>query len=475
MHRHASQVELTTGVTKDGKLIARRARILYDTGAYSSQGPYVTACGLISVFGPYHIPHREGEALCIYTNKASAGAYRAYGFPQAAFASEAQLDLIAKDLGIDPLDLRLKNVAKDGDTIITGQSLRSVSIQETLERAAKEICWTEKRITNEPYHGIGIAGFIKASGMGNSTAIVKINKDGSVTILSGTVDIGTGSSTVLAQVVAQELDIPLDNIEVITADTQSELYDVGSVASRVVFGMNAIKNAAQQVRQKIFDILAVLWQCEADCIASANGKFYQIDNPEQYMTLKEVYSHNHLKHGSPIIGRASFLAEEGQTMCEEYVEGFPMGPMSHFVYGAQAAEVKVDPQTGQVKALRLVGVHDVGKALNPLNVNGQIEGGMVMGMSAGLFEQLIFENGEIMNPNLVDFKMPTSMDIPELIPIIIEDPDAIGPYGAKGMGEAPVISTAPAIANAVFHATGVMVQDLPITGEKLLDLLQKAG
>jgi len=469
--RHATHIELTTGVMNDGRLVARKARLIYDTGAYTGQGPFVTACGLMAVFGPYRIEHREGEALCVYTNKPNSGSYRGYGFPQPTFASETQLDLIAAELGMDPLELRLRNAAQDGDTVITGQRLQSVALQHTLRQAAKHAAWQQKRTDRQPYRGIGIACGIKAAGMGASAAFVKINEDGSATILSGTVDLGTGSTTVLAQIVSQELGIPLEQIDVCTADTRTTPFDVGSIASRVAYGMNAVMRAAQDARHKLVQLAADYWMCDAESIAFDSGHVRQMDNPERVLNLSEIAAISHRAHGGPIIGIGSFVAGEGQSIQLDSVEGFPLPAIPHFVFGAQVAEVEVDPETGHVRVLRLIGAHDVGKALNPLNVRGQIEGGLVMGMSAGLFEEMVFVDGVVINANLVDFKMPTAMDVPELVPVIVEHGHPDGPYGAKGLGEVVVVPTPAAIANAVFDAVGVMVHSLPITAEKLLSLM----
>ncbi len=471
--RHASHIDLTTGVTRDGKFVARKAKIIYDTGAYASQGPYVAACGALSVFGPYRIEHRFVEALCVYTNKPVAGAYRAYGFPQAAFASEAQVDLIASDLGIDPIDLRKMNAAKDGDTVVTGQRLEAVDLECLLNESAKKIDWARKRASPIPNHGIGVACVIKANGLGVSNAIIEIEKDGSATIFSGTVDLGTGSTTVLAQIVAEEFGIPDHKIKVCTADTRSTPYDEGSVASRVAFGMNAILQACQEIKRKLSRVAADYWDCSVDEIIYDSQHFIHSSNKLHKLSFEEIAYIGTMKNEGPILGIGKFDATDGKTMDMNSVKGFPMGPISHFVFATQMAEVEVDPDLGDIKILRIVAAHDVGRALNPINVLGQIEGGVVMGLSAALYEQMIFRNGIVLNSNFADFKIPTAVDCPEIIPIVIENPYKEGPYGAKGMGESPVISTAPAIANAIYNAVGIMIHDLPITAEKIAAKLEQ--
>ncbi|HSB88999.1 MAG TPA: molybdopterin cofactor-binding domain-containing protein, partial [Anaerolineales bacterium] len=447
--------------------------IIYDTGAYAGQGPYVAACGLISVFGPYRIKHRLGEAFCVYTNKPVAGAYRAYGFPQAAFASEVQLDLIAAELDMDPIEFRIRNAAGDGDTVITGQKIESVNLPRMLIEAAKVANWTSGREQSGDGRGLGIACIVKANGLGVSNAEIEINSDSSISVYSGTVDLGTGSTTLLAQVVAQELGLPLDAISVFTADTGTTPFDEGSIASRVAFGMKAILRASVSSLEKLRLVAAEELECSPEDVQFRAGEFLRNGDDEESLGVKEVIAMACHQLGGSIRTTGTFLAEEGKSMNPEVLEGFPMGPLSHFVFAAQIAEVQVDQETGGIDVVKIVSVHDVGKALNPMNVLGQIEGGVMMGLSAALYEQMIFQDGKVLNNSFVDFKIPTSANVPEIIPIIEENPLPDGPYGAKGMGESPVIPTAPAIANAVFHATGAMVMDLPITAERLLSKIEE--
>jgi len=473
--RHASNITLKTGFTNDGILVARQAKIIYDTGAYAGQGPYVAACGLISAFGPYRIKHRQGEAFCVYTNKPVAGAYRAYGFPQAAFASEVQMDLIASELGMDPIELRLLNAAENGDTVITGQKLESVDLPALLTEAAESANWNERREKSGSGRGIGVACVIKANGLGASNAEIEIASDSSVRVYSGTVDIGTGSTTLLAQVVSEELGIPLGAITVFTADTGKTPYDEGSIASRVAFGMNAVLRASRASLEKLRSVAAEELGCTPDNVLFRAGSFSMKGHEESSLSVKEVIAIACDQLGGSIRTSGNFVAEEGKHMNPEVLEGYPMAPLSHFVFAAQIAEIQVDMETGEIDVKRIISAHDVGKALNPANVLGQIEGGVVMGMSAALYEQMIFQDGRVLNNNFVDFKIPTAVNVPEIIPIVQENPLPEGPYGAKGMGESPVIPTPPAIANAVFNATGVMIRDLPITAEKLLSRIEASG
>jgi CO/xanthine dehydrogenase Mo-binding subunit len=473
--RHASNIILKTGFTNDGILVARQAKIIYDTGAYAGQGPYVAACGLISAFGPYRIKHRQGEAFCVYTNKPVAGAYRAYGFPQAAFASEVQMDLIASELDMDPIELRLRNAAEDGDTVITGQKLESVNLPALLTEAAESSNWYERREKLGSGRGIGVACVIKANGLGASNADIEIDSDGSVRVYSGTVDIGTGSTTLLAQVVSEELGIPLDAITVFTADTGKTPYDEGSIASRVAFGMNAVLRASRTAVEKLRLVAAEELGCIPEDVLFRSGEFSKKGYEESYIGVKEAISKACDQLGGSLRTSGNFIAEEGKRMNPEVLEGYPMAPLSHFVFAAQIVDLRVDMETGEIDVKTIISAHDVGKALNPANVLGQIEGGVLMGMSAALYEQMIFQDGRVLNNNFVDFKIPTALNVPEIIPIIQENPLPEGPYGAKGMGESPVIPTPPAIANAVFNATGVMIKDLPITAEKLLSSIEASG
>jgi CO/xanthine dehydrogenase Mo-binding subunit len=339
--------------------------------------------------------------------------------------------------------------------------------------AAEVANWTKGREQAGDGRGLGIACIIKANGLGVSNAEIEINSDSSIKVYSGTVDIGTGSTTLLTQVVAQELGLPLGAITVITADTGSTPYDEGSIASRVAFGMNAVLRASRSSLEKLRLVAAEELECTPEDVQFRAGEFSKKGDDERSLGVEEVIAMACNQLGGSIRTTGSFLAEEGKSMNPEVLEGFPMKPLSHFVFAVQIAEVRVDLETGGIDVVRIVSAHDVGKALNPVNVLGQIEGGVMMGLSAALYEQMIFQDGKVLNNSFVDFKIATAANVPQITPIIQENPLPEGPYGAKGMGESPVIPTAPAIANAVFNATGAMVMDLPITAERLLSKIEE--
>ncbi|UCG64174.1 MAG: xanthine dehydrogenase family protein molybdopterin-binding subunit [Deltaproteobacteria bacterium] len=467
--RHPSIVQLKTGVKKDGRLWARQAKVIYDTGAYAEKGPTVCQQGCVAAAGPYNITHVKVDGYCVYTNKPIAGAYRGYGFPQVAWAHESQMDIIAHKLGIDPVTLRLQNVVEEEDTSPTGkQVLHSVGLKECIKRAAQSIEWDMK--SGKKHRGKGIAcAFKNTKTPSGSSAIVKVSQDGSVEVLTSTVEIGQGAKTIISQMVAEELDVPLESITVATPDTDLTPYDASTTSSRTTFHMgNAVKKAAKDAREQLFGMASEMLGVETEDLRGEKGKIYSQDNPKLRLSLAEVIK-NQYGAGLDIIGRGSYYPlVEGET------GGMWSAPSIFWMYGADCVEVEVDLETGQVKILRAIGAHDVGKVINPVTCEGQIEGGIVHGMGPTLFEEMVVgERGDVLNPSFADYKMPTALDIPEVTSLIVEATHREGPWGAKGIGEMTIVPIAPAIANGIYDAVGVRIKDLPITPDKILSALKR--
>jgi carbon-monoxide dehydrogenase large subunit len=462
--RHAAVITVKTGVKADGTLVAREVVGYWDTGAYAEKGPTVVKQAMAAAAGPYRIPHIRLVGYCVYTNKPIAGAYRGYGSPQVTWAYESQMDMIARRLEMDPLEFRLKNIVREGDRLPTGQPAHSVGVEECLRRVAAELKWGEK---TAPGRGKGIACTCKNTKTpSGSAAYVTLNQDGTVNVITSAVEIGQGASTIMAQIAAHELGIPLQKVSVSAPDTDSTPYDASTTSSRTTFHVgNAVRAAAQDVKEQLVAMAAVLLKVRPEDLEVCDGKVRVRDAPDRALSYQDVLKQCFGAGGS-VLGRGFYYppAQEGSGMWS--------APSVFWMYGAQGVEVEVDRDTGQVRVLKLVAAHDVGRAINPATCSGQIEGGAVHGVGVSLFEELVVRDGRVMNPNLHDYKVPTAMDVPELVPIIVEAPHEHGPYGAKGVGEPVISPTAPAIANAVEDAVGVRIQELPLTPERVLRALQ---
>lgn len=447
--RSSSKIYLKTGVKRDGTIIAREARLIYDSGAYAGMSPLTAQGSTSAACGPYRIPNARLEGYCVYTNTLSCGSYRAPGFPQVTFAIELHMDEIAEKLGMDPLEFRLKNILRDGDMTFAGEKLGRCSLENVLKGVAEAIQWDKNAPQDNRGKGL-------ACGQWNTMSIgsgikVMITGDGRVKVITGSVDL-TGSSTVLAQVAAEELTIPFDQVEIKTESTDNAIEAPASGGSWLAYNMsNATRIACQQAKDKLLEIAAHELDLKPEDLIIDNGQVFNRRNISQKLTIGDLSARYKALHNNWITGEARDQS---------------LGNTITFV--AQGAEVEVDPKTGEVRILRLVGAQDAGFALNPELVEGQIQGGMAQGAGFALFEQMKFHQGEVINPNFADYKMPTAIDLPRIETIIVEEPSPQHPYGARGVGEPPHIPTAAAIANAVYQAIGVRLYSLPITPEKIL-------
>lgn len=465
--RHAVHVKIKTGLKKDGTLVAREVISYWDTGAYAEKGPTVAMLATATAAGPYRIPNIHLVGYCVYTNKMISGAYRGYGTPQVTWAYESQMDMIAKRLGFDAVELRLKNILHEGDKLPTGQPAHSVGIEECLRKVAAELKWGEPC---KPGRGKGIACTSKNTKTpSGSAAYVTFNHDGSVNVLTSAVEIGQGAKTIFAQIAAEELGIPFERVRVSDPDTDTTPYDSSTTSSRSTFHVgNAVKSASIDVREQIVALAAMFLKCKPEDLVARNGTVDFIADPGHPIAFEKIFKHVYSAGGS-ILGRGScYPATESDS-------GLWSAPSVFWMYGAQGAEVEVDLETGQVHVQKLVAAHDVGKAINPATCAGQIEGGVVHGMSIALMEQVMMDKGRVLNPNFRDYKLATPMDVPEVVAIIVEAAHKDGPYGAKGVGEPVVSPTAAALANAIDNAIGVRIQELPLTPERVFNAIQRAG
>jgi CO/xanthine dehydrogenase Mo-binding subunit len=459
--RQGAVVELKTGVTNDGRIVAKEGRIWFDTGAFAGSGPGVASVATLVLAGPYRIPNLRLEGFAVYTNKTNCGSYRAPSGPQSNFAVESQMDIIADALGIDPLEFRLKNIVRDGDEGPTGQVLGAVGLEECLRNAAAAIGWNERR--PETWRGKGLAcGWWTTTG-GSSGVYVKINPDGTVALNTGAAEIGTGALTGAAQVLAEELTVDLADVSVVSADTFSTPFDFGAQGSRTAFAVgNACRAAVADLKQRIFALAAAQLGVEVEACVLAE-KHVVADGKR--VSLAELARMSQMTGGG-LIAQGTFIAPP-TAYDSKRVEGHVYPAFHSPSFHAHAVDLSVDPGTGDVTIHRYVVAQDVGFAMNPTYIEGQIEGGVAQGLGQALSEEIVYEGGRVLNANLTDYKMPTTLDMPRVETILVEHPSLAGPYGAKGVGEPPNIEPPAAVANAVAAATGLRVTVLPITAERI--------
>lgn len=464
--RHPSVIHLKSGVRKDGTILARKVTFYFATGAYAEKGPTITRFGGVSSAGPYNIPNVSIDGYCVYTNRQMSGALRGYGGPQTAWAYESHMDAIAAKIGMDPLELRLKHVYRDGDRHATGQEIYSEGLSECLEKVAENMEWGKKSLGKNQGRGIACMERAVKTPFG-SAAFVKVNEDGTVDILSSTTEVGQGSENVLCQIVAEELVVPLDRVRKASPDTAYTPYDTSTTSSRSTFHMgNAVRSAAADAKAQLLALAAPLLNAQVDDLVITAGNVHVKNRPEISLSFATVMS-RHYGHTATVLGRGFFFPKMDAP--EEYFSTYQV----FWLLGAHGVEVEVNRETGEVKILKVYAAHDTGKAINPSNCVGQIEGGVSMGLGYAMFEEFLFKGANLLNPSFLSYKIPTALDMPDVESILVECPHREGPYGAKGMGETTNVPLPPAIANAIYNAVGVRIKDLPITPDKILDALKK--
>ncbi|MGE5588983.1 MAG: xanthine dehydrogenase family protein molybdopterin-binding subunit [Clostridia bacterium] len=478
--RHPYALKYKVGATSDGKLQAMEIRILADAGAYASMTPFVTWRSVVQATGPYEVPNVKTDVYGVYTNNTYTGAMRGFGSPQIIFAHESLMDELAVELGMDPLDLRLKNGFRQGSVTATGQTLdnHAVSLAEVMQKTADAIGYREKRKAHaeaarragtRTVRGVGLAASYRGVSLGGegvdaTGAIVSVQQDGSVYVYAGLAENGQGLRTIFSQIAAEELGCNLEDVVFMDTDT-SLIPDGGpTVASRsTTMGGNAVRDAARKVRETLLAVAGEMLGTSAGALQASRGRVFVAGDPARSLSFGEVaraaYDRGELM--------AAFGWYRGPKVWwdEEHGQG---RAYFTYVYGCQAAEVEVDTETGKVKVLKVAAAHDVGRAINPATVEGQIYGGVAMGMGYGLLEEVEIARGVTRTLNFDEYLITTSMDMPEVIPIVVENPDSHGPYGAKTVGEPTCELLAPAIANAVWHATGRRVRELPLDLERVL-------
>ncbi len=472
------------GMTKEGRITAMQNRFYWDGGASTEYGTNITRAAGYSGTGPYYVPNIHVDSLCVYTNHPIGGAMRGFGMPEIHWGIEQHIDQMAGKLGLDPVQVRLINCLKEGDETLTGMIMHPTGLSECIRKAAEAIGWTgqPQRLaptptdagTSHKRRGKGLAAMWKAPAMPpnpGSSATVRMNEDGTATVSIGGVDIGQGALTAMAQLAAEGLGVKIEDVRVNTVDTDYSPYEWQTVASRLTWSMgNAVLQAAENARLQILQTVAEAWNEDINDLDIIDGQVVSYRS-EESRSLRDIAVYGMQRPdgtwiGGPVLGRGKFMPEYVTPLDAETGQG-PRAVV-HFTTGCQAVEVEVDEETGEVRVLKIVSAFDVGRAINPDMVRTQMEGGAVQGMSTALLEGIILQQGVPKNPNFTDYRIATSVDTPlELESIIVEVPQDDGPFGARGIGEHPMVPTAPAIANAVHNAVGIRIDSMPITSEKV--------
>jgi xanthine dehydrogenase molybdenum-binding subunit len=474
--RHPMKIKLKTGVNKEGLIRAREVKILANNGAYSSFGRAVLNVALTVPSLMYKIPNLRLEGYLVYTNNPYPGAFQGFGNPQGTFASDIQMDMIAEQIGMDPIEFRLKNAVDSGCTSASDTTIVSCGICDCAQKATEASEWYRKR-DRPGNRGIGAAFMVHPNssrglvGSNFADCTIKILPDGTVNLLSGSVDLGQGSATVLAQIAAEELGIPIEKLRVIPVDTDVSPPDTGTHATRVTLvAGNAIRIAAESAKEELKKIAAGLLSVNSNQLTACGGRIFCTEDPARGVDIAELARQSYFKIGKPIITHGHFQPE---TSFDPVTGRGNYSPT--FSFACQIAEVEVDPETGHVTVVNFIAAHDVGRAINPMRVESQIEGGVCKGIGYALTEELIWERGKTLNPTFKDYRCITFPDMPEVKCILIETNDPVGPYGAKGVAEPALVATAPAIANAIYNAVGVRVKKLPISAESIVKAIRKQG
>jgi 4-hydroxybenzoyl-CoA reductase subunit alpha len=477
--RHPVKMQLRTGVKRNGEITAVHFRSFLDGGAYASYGIATTYYTGALLTVTYRVPAYKFDGVRVYTNKPPCGPKRGHGTTQPRYAFECQLDKIATDLGFDPIEYRLRILQPANSRTVNDLRITSMGLGECLTAVRERTGWTSKRATRVRGKGIGAAGSAYISGAGlpiywnempHTGAEIRIDRGGGVTVMCGTSEIGQGSDNMLAAVTAEALGVLPEDVHVVSGDTSLAPVDLGSYSSRVtMMAGNATKDAGLKLRTLLVEAASARLGVPAERLNAAFRRIYDLKDPEKFLSFVEAANLAEAKHGT-LVAAGSYKPPAG---IGGTYKGAGVGPTPAYSYQAAVAEVSVDLDTGQLTVEKITTAHDCGRALNPVNAEGQVEGSAYMGYGEIAVEEQVFRGGLHKKPSLLDYKLPTSLDTPQLEAILVESMDSEGPYGAKEAGEGPLNPVIPAIANAVYDAIGVRFDETPITAEKILDALGK--
>jgi CO/xanthine dehydrogenase Mo-binding subunit len=470
------KINVKLGFKRDGRIRAKHIRVIADNGAYSAKAPAITGVAAMRHDTCYKYTDVKTQAYLVYTNKIPTGAFRGFGNPSAEWAVEQAIDIGAHQLGMDPMEVARVNAAEAGYVSPHGNRVTSCELKQCLDMTETMMDWKNKRAEKKPNTGLGLACTVHVSGKRHfgdydgSSATIKINEDGKALILSGEGECGQGVHTVMCQIAAEELGIPVEDVEISRADTDLTTFCLGAFASRLTYiSGNAVKNAATAAKKQLFEQAAEILEANPDDLVIHGGRVSVKGAEHKSVTVADVARARLFRHnGAPIVASGSFDADS--VLPDSTRFGNESGAYN---YGAQAAYVSVDQETGQVKVLQYVIASDCGTVIYPIGAEGQVEGGLAQGIGYALTEGLQFDEGRPVNPNFSDYRIPSMRDMPPLIHAFADSYEPTGPFGAKGLGELNMDPTAAVISNAIFDAVGVRIRDLPITPEKVLRALRE--
>lgn len=464
--RQPIHFKLRTGADAEGNLLFRDAEVVSDNGAYNAWGSHAMLVAMNTITSMYRVPNSRIRCAVVYTNKNYGGSVRGFGNPQATFAVEQQMEELADALGMDPMDLRLRNANQSGDVTPQGMKITSCGLSECLRIVREQSGWDQRRGTMRDRHrGLGAAAFIHVGGgariygSDGCGAIVKVDDSGQVTLISGSSELGQGSETALAMIVAEEMGVPIESVQVVNSNTDIKPWDVGVHASRTTFvAGNAARLAAAEARDKLLTAAAELLGSPPGDLRIRNGMVEVAAEPDRRIEFARAVRRRLLREEGSVVMATAFYDPPTEHQDKEYRGNISAA----YGFGAHVAEVEVDPGTGMVRLLNLWTAHDVGRAINPMSCEGQLEGGSAMGAGLALSEELVIFDGQIAAPNFHDYGMPTAVDVPRIVVNLVETIDPLGPFGAKGVGEAGIIPPPAAIANAIADATGIRPRAYPM-------------
>ena len=449
---HPTVITIKTGVMRDGRIVARKIRAAHASGGYGALKSNTSLATWHYAGGQYRIEHSDIEFLQIYTNTVPGGYYRSPGAVATAFAVDCHTDILAKELGMDPAEFRLKNFLGEGEADAVGHELRSVRFREVLQGALDAAGWKNPKKFN---HGRGIALSGRHISGGDTGVVLSAQADGGFSILSPSIDQGSGTHTILRQLVADQMKVPIDEVRLVIGDTDTAPRDGGMRASRMTYvAGNAIMQACEKLRERLLERAARMLECEVGDVEFDKGRFSLRQDPAQQVTLRRL------------------VAQANERLEVTVYEDYPYPEDISYIC-AQVAEVEVDPDTGAVRVHRVVSAHDVGTIINPVNHQGQIDGATIMGMGQGMMEELVMDGGRVTNNNLGDYKLPSVKDIPELKTVLIKTTGGVGPLDSKPIGEFANNGPPAAIANAIADAVGVRLFELPVKAENIYQALKQ--
>jgi CO/xanthine dehydrogenase Mo-binding subunit len=482
--RHPSVTYVKDGVKKDGSIVARQIKLIYNGGAYSLAGNVAVGNSIHGITSVYKLPNLKADIYRVYTNEVQGGAFRGFGAPQIYFAIESQMDIIAEKLGMNPLEFRMKNLLHNGEKTAIGHRLTSDTIEQCIGKVNEAV--RSKSLPKREGKWVYGTGYAISKEQCDvsfpSMAYARLLEDGAIEIWTAATDPGEGIHTVISQIAAEEMQVSLDNVRLITSDTGLTPVGTGASGSRQTSQMGmAVKLACQDLKKKMISVAARKAGIKEDLLRFANGRIDIAGSSSaaqgKSLSYSDIFNPGpmggaYVPEEGTLIGKALWMPKTGE-IDPETGQCSTDRAVAYYTPVAQAARVAINTETGAIKIVEFIGGLDVGKAINPLNVIGQNEGAIAMGANGAINEEIVLVNGKVLNPDLKDYKLQSIMEYFPIKSIILENYNPDGPFGARGCGEAPISAVAPALANAVYDATGIRFFDLPITPEKILLALRK--